>query len=53
MAGGAVKGGQILGDYPSLGEDSDVNLGRGRLLPTTGWEQVRSDSRMASALIRP
>jgi len=40
MAGGAVKGGQILGDYPSLGEDSDVNLGRGRLLPTTGWEQI-------------
>ena len=40
MAGGAVKGGQILGDYPPLGEDSEVNLGRGRLLPTTSWEQV-------------
>lgn len=40
IAGGAVKGGQILGQYPPLGEDSDVNLGRGRLLPTTSWEQV-------------
>ena len=40
MAGGAVKGGQILGDYPSLGEESEVNLGRGRVLPTTGWEQI-------------
>ena len=40
MAGGSVKGGQILGDYPLLGEESEVNLGRGRLLPTTGWEQV-------------
>jgi len=51
MAGGAVKGGQILGDYPSLGEDSDVNIGRGRLIPTTAWEQVRSHSRLASAPI--
>ena len=40
MAGGAVKGGQILGDYPSIGEESDVNLGRGRLLPTTSWERL-------------
>ena len=36
----AVKGGQMLGKFPArLAEfDSDVNIGRGRVLPTTPWE---------------
>jgi cullin-associated NEDD8-dissociated protein 1 len=39
--GGSVKGGQILGKYPSsLAEDGDVNIGNGRLLPTTSWEAL-------------
>lgn len=43
IAGGAVRGGQILGDFPAdLSEDSDLNLGRGRLIPTTSWEHIWS-----------
>jgi len=39
LMGGGVNGGQILGQFPqSLKEDSDLNLGRGRVLPTTPWE---------------
>jgi len=40
LLGGGLKGGQMLGKFPiSLGEDSDVNVGRnGRFLPTTPWE---------------
>lgn len=41
LMGGAVKGGQILGNYPeSLAEDSEVDTGRGRFLPTTSWEAI-------------
>ena len=41
--GGSVRGGQILGTYPSeLGDNSPVNLGRGRVLPTSSWEAVWS-----------
>ena len=41
VMGGGVKGGQILGDYPSgLGDDSDCNIGNGVLLPTTPWEAM-------------
>ena len=43
LAGGAVRGGQILGQFPEdLGEEGEFNLGRGRLLPTTSWEHVWS-----------
>ncbi len=39
--GGAVKGAQVLGNYPeSLARDSDLDLGRGRMLPTTPWDAV-------------
>jgi len=39
--GGAVRGGQILGKYPDdLGENSPINLGRGRVLPTSSWEAL-------------
>ena len=41
--GGAVRGGQILGSYPGdLSESSPINLGRGRVLPTSSWEAVWS-----------
>lgn len=38
--GGAVKGG-FLGEYPSdLTEESPLNIGRGRIIPTTPWESI-------------
>ena len=41
VAGGSVKGGQILGEYPKRVKwGSYLNLGRGRMLPTTPWEAV-------------
>eukprot|EP01052_Picozoa_sp_SAG31_P004100 SAG31_NODE_166_length_21670_cov_22.507719_18_plen_140_part_00 len=39
MLGGAVRGGRIHGQYPTdLSDESELNLGRGRLLPTLPWE---------------
>lgn len=39
--GGSVKGGQILGTFPSdLTDSGPLNIGRGRLIPTTSWEAV-------------
>ena len=39
--GGRVKGGQILGQYPSdITEKSQLNLGRGRIKPTTSWDAL-------------
>ena len=36
-----MKGGRILGEYPSdLTEKSRLNLGRGRIQPTTSWEAL-------------
>jgi uncharacterized protein (DUF1501 family)/uncharacterized protein (DUF1800 family) len=42
MLGGSVRGGRMLGRYPTrlTEEVSDVNIGRGRILPTTPWESV-------------
>jgi uncharacterized protein (DUF1501 family) len=41
LMGGAVKGGGIVGQYPTdLTEDGPLNLGRGRMLPTTSWDAV-------------
>ena len=38
---GRVMGGRILGEYPSdLTEKSQLNLGRGRIQPTTSWEAL-------------
>lgn len=43
MLGGKVNGGRILGKYPTkLGKDGELNYGRGRILPSTGWEGVWS-----------
>jgi cullin-associated NEDD8-dissociated protein 1 len=37
--GGGVKGAQILGKHPAeMTVDMDLNLGRGRILPTMSWE---------------
>jgi uncharacterized protein (DUF1501 family) len=35
VLGGAVKGKQIYGQYPDLYQDSPLDVGRGRLIPTT------------------
>lgn len=41
MAGGAVKGGQVLGEYPSdLSPKGSQTLSRGRMIPTTSWDQI-------------
>ena len=41
IAGGGVKGKKIFGKYPEeLGANSDLNVGRGRILPTTSWEAM-------------
>jgi hypothetical protein len=41
MAGGAIKGKQIMGSYPaSLLPDDDQILGRGRVIPSTPWDSV-------------
>lgn len=41
MAGGSVNGGRILGQYPeNLGPEGDLNVGRGRLIPTLSWEAM-------------
>lgn len=41
MMGGKVDGGKILGRYPSdLSESGDLNIGRGRFLPTTSWDCI-------------
>ncbi|KAL7554934.1 hypothetical protein ACHAWF_018496 [Thalassiosira exigua] len=41
MFGGDVKGGKIKGDYPrSFGASDPINIGRGRLLPTTSWDAL-------------
>jgi uncharacterized protein (DUF1501 family) len=44
LLGGEVRGGRMLGKYPDrlTEEDSDVTIGRGRILPTTPWEAVWS-----------
>jgi uncharacterized protein (DUF1501 family) len=41
VMGGAVKGGKIHGSYPSdITSTGPLNIGRGRLIPTLGWESV-------------
>jgi cullin-associated NEDD8-dissociated protein 1 len=38
ILGGSVKGGQMLGKFPSNLEDPVLHLGNGILVPTTPWE---------------
>lgn len=41
MFGGDVKGGQILGEYPpDISTNGPVNIGRGRIIPTSSWESI-------------
>eukprot|EP00804_Cyclotella_cryptica_P011133 CCRYP_019057-RA/>CCRYP_019057-RA protein AED:0.48 eAED:0.49 QI:0/-1/0/1/-1/1/1/0/207 len=43
IAGGNVRGGRIHGQYPDdISEDGILNIGRGRLVPTTPWEGLWS-----------
>ena len=59
LCGGAVNGGRMAGDYPML-RDDNLNIGRGRLLPTTSvdeynaelamWFGVQNDSNLEAIL---
>jgi uncharacterized protein (DUF1501 family) len=43
VAGGKVKGKQMLGKFPTRlteFEEGSLNIGRGRFIPTTPWESV-------------
>ena len=42
LMGGAIKGKQMLGKFPErMAEfESDLNMNRGRVIPTTPWESV-------------
>lgn len=41
ILGGSVKGGQIHGDYPNdITLNGPLNIGRGRLIPTSSWETM-------------
>ena len=41
ILGGSVKGGQILGEYPNdITINGPLNIGRGRLIPTSSWETM-------------
>jgi uncharacterized protein (DUF1501 family) len=41
VAGGAVRGGQVLGEYPrDLSLGGGLDIGRGRMIPTTSWEHT-------------
>ena len=40
MFGGDVKGGKIVGKYPSFGSSDPTNIGRGRVMPTTSWDAL-------------
>ncbi len=39
VVGGAVKGRRIYGKYPALFADNPLDIGRGRLIPTTSVDQ--------------
>lgn len=40
VVGGPVRGGQILGTFPSLDRGGAQALANGRLLPSTSWESI-------------
>lgn len=43
IVGGAVAGKQVFGEYPELAPGSALDLGRGRLLPTTSVDEYLAD----------
>eukprot|EP00808_Paulinella_micropora_P031318 g22050.t1 len=41
IASGSLKGGKIFGQYPeTLTDESELSIGRGRLIPTSSWECI-------------
>ncbi len=43
VIGGDVNGGKIYGSYPALGAGNSLDIGRGRLLPTTSVDQYGAE----------
>lgn len=44
IVGGQVNGGNVLGDYPELSNNNDLNLDeRGRFIPTTSVDEVYAE----------
>lgn len=43
VMGGAVNGGQIYGQYPNLALGTELDLGRGRFLPTTSTDELYAE----------
>lgn len=46
VCGGAVNGGQFYGEFPELTATNTLNVGRGRLIPTTSVDQMAADLAM-------
>ena len=46
VCGGAVKGGAFFGEYPELTSSNPLNVGRGRLIPTTSVDHMAADLAM-------
>ena len=41
VMGGSIDGGKLLGEYPSdITQGGPLNVGRGRLIPTSSWESM-------------
>jgi cullin-associated NEDD8-dissociated protein 1 len=41
VAGGSVRGGGVFGEYPKdIRANNHLDVGRGRLIPTTPWEAI-------------
>ena len=53
VMGGSVKGGQIVGDYPHLKAGAPLEIGRGRMIPTTPWEGPRNPQHPQTSLAGP
>lgn len=43
VMGGSVNGGQIFGQYPEMALGTELDLGRGRFLPTTSTDEFYAD----------
>ncbi|MDB4669559.1 DUF1501 domain-containing protein [bacterium] len=43
VVGGAVNGGKIFGTYPQLALESELDFGRGRMIPTTSVDEYLAE----------